>query len=322
MIERHYGRLARDGREHAVALLDALALERAVDATWTSNRSRANALSNSNTRPPRRLARRAWTLGGRRGSLSSPPPTTKELISRNFSKPSDGLASIPCGVNAGGVGRGLGPRASGRAAGPTGGGGCARISRLGGGLEGDCVAECFELFDEAAGAVFGGVAAGEPVGAEFAVGDAVGDDVVVGDQDVVVGGAGCFRVAAAAADLPVVGGEVGVLAAGGGVGGLGERGAQPGVAVASFAGAASVAGLVGVGADRGPGDEPLGAAENAHVEAALGDQHLGDVAFHARDGGEQVDQLGVGGGSDAGVERGNCLVERVDVGEQAGDEPR
>src|SRR6266702_1958197 len=166
----------------------------------------------------------------------------------------------------------------------------------------------------------GGVAAGEPVGAEFAVGDAVGDDVVVGDQDVVVGGAGCFRVAAAAADLPVVGGEVGVLAAGGGVGGLGERGAQPGVAVASFAGAASVAGLVGVGADRGPGDEPLGAAENAHVEAALGDQHLGDVAFHARDGGEQVDQLGVGGGSDAGVERGNCLVERVDVGEQAGDE--
>ena len=65
MIDRHYGHLARDSREHAVALLDALALERAVDATWTSNRSRANALSNSNTRPPRRLARRSvdarWT---------------------------------------------------------------------------------------------------------------------------------------------------------------------------------------------------------------------------------------------------------------------
>jgi hypothetical protein len=29
---RHYGRLACDSREHAVALLDALALERAVDA--------------------------------------------------------------------------------------------------------------------------------------------------------------------------------------------------------------------------------------------------------------------------------------------------
>ena len=47
------------------------------------------------------------------------------------------------------------------------------------------MAECFELFDEAAGAVFGGMAAGEPVGAEFAEGDVVADDVVVGDQDVV-----------------------------------------------------------------------------------------------------------------------------------------
>jgi hypothetical protein len=65
MIDRHYGHLARDGREHAVALLDALALERAVDAAWTSYRSRASALSNSNTRPPRRVARRSvdarWT---------------------------------------------------------------------------------------------------------------------------------------------------------------------------------------------------------------------------------------------------------------------
>jgi len=32
MIDRHYGRLARDSREHAVALLDALALERAKGA--------------------------------------------------------------------------------------------------------------------------------------------------------------------------------------------------------------------------------------------------------------------------------------------------
>jgi len=36
MIDRHYGHLANDSREHAVALLDALALERAVDAAWTS----------------------------------------------------------------------------------------------------------------------------------------------------------------------------------------------------------------------------------------------------------------------------------------------
>src|SRR5712691_10721980 len=36
MIDRHYGHLARDSREHAVWLLDALAVARAVDAGWTS----------------------------------------------------------------------------------------------------------------------------------------------------------------------------------------------------------------------------------------------------------------------------------------------
>jgi hypothetical protein len=35
MIDRHYGHLAHDSREHAVSLLDALAIERAVDAGRT-----------------------------------------------------------------------------------------------------------------------------------------------------------------------------------------------------------------------------------------------------------------------------------------------
>ena len=65
MNDRQYGHLARDSHVHAVSLLDALALERAVDAAWTSHRSRANALSNRNTRLPRRLAHRSvdalWT---------------------------------------------------------------------------------------------------------------------------------------------------------------------------------------------------------------------------------------------------------------------
>jgi hypothetical protein len=87
------------------------------------------------------------------------------------------------------------------------------VSGSGGGLEGDGVAERFELAHESAGAVLDRVAAGEPVGAEFAEGDAVAGDVVVGDQDVVAGCADGFGVAAAAADLPVVGGEVGALAA-------------------------------------------------------------------------------------------------------------
>src|SRR5213592_880069 len=140
------------------------------------------------------------------------------------------------------------------------------VSGSGGGLEGDGVAECFELADEPVGAVLDRVAAGEPVGAEFAEGDAVGDDVVVRDEDVVAGGADRFRVAAAAADLPVVGGEVGVLAAGGGAGGLGQRLAQPAVAVAGLAGAASATRGVEAGADGRPGDEVLGASEDGHVE--------------------------------------------------------
>jgi integrase len=36
MIDYHYGHLAHDSHEHAVSLLDALAIERAVDAGWTS----------------------------------------------------------------------------------------------------------------------------------------------------------------------------------------------------------------------------------------------------------------------------------------------
>lgn len=65
MIDRQYGHLANDSREHAVALMDALALERAVDAAWTSTGGRANVLSNSDSRRPRSRNRRRvdarWT---------------------------------------------------------------------------------------------------------------------------------------------------------------------------------------------------------------------------------------------------------------------
>jgi hypothetical protein len=41
MIDRHYGHLARDGREHAIRLLDALSADERppwtlVDARWTA----------------------------------------------------------------------------------------------------------------------------------------------------------------------------------------------------------------------------------------------------------------------------------------------
>ena len=53
------------------------------------------------------------------------------------------------------VGLRVGPRASGRAGGPTWRVGVWGVRGSGGGLEDDVVAERFELFDEPAGSVFG-----------------------------------------------------------------------------------------------------------------------------------------------------------------------
>ena len=78
-------------------------------------------------------------------------------------------------------------------------------------FEGDGVAELFELVDESAGAVFGGAAALGRVRAEVGVVDLVVHDVPVGDQQVVAGGADGLGQAAAAADVGVVRGEVGVF---------------------------------------------------------------------------------------------------------------
>ena len=65
MIDRHYGHLATDSRDHAVALLDALAFERAVDAAWTSPPRPARPLHQRSSRPHRTRTRRVvdarWT---------------------------------------------------------------------------------------------------------------------------------------------------------------------------------------------------------------------------------------------------------------------
>ena len=91
MIDLHYGHLAIDSYQHAVSLLDALALERVVDAGWTSARGSAKPHSDTGSRPHQDASRRAvdarWT--------SRPPTvstrTTEGLISSHFSEPSDGL---------------------------------------------------------------------------------------------------------------------------------------------------------------------------------------------------------------------------------------
>jgi hypothetical protein len=54
MIDLHYGHLAVDSHQHAVSLLDALALERAVDAGWTSARRPAKPRRATVSRPHRR----------------------------------------------------------------------------------------------------------------------------------------------------------------------------------------------------------------------------------------------------------------------------
>jgi integrase len=54
MIDLHYGHLAVDSYQHAVSLLDALALERAVDAGWTPARRPAKPHSDRVSRPYRR----------------------------------------------------------------------------------------------------------------------------------------------------------------------------------------------------------------------------------------------------------------------------
>jgi hypothetical protein len=51
MIDLHYGHLAHDGREHAVALLDNLAAEKAVDARWTLAAVLGKRLRSAQSRP-------------------------------------------------------------------------------------------------------------------------------------------------------------------------------------------------------------------------------------------------------------------------------
>jgi hypothetical protein len=65
MIDLHYGHLAVDSYQHAVSLLDALALERAVDAGWTSARRPAKPHGATVSRRRKGASRRAvdarWT---------------------------------------------------------------------------------------------------------------------------------------------------------------------------------------------------------------------------------------------------------------------
>jgi hypothetical protein len=75
MIDLHYGHLAVDSYQHAVSLLDALALERAVDAGWTPARRPAKPHSDTVSRPHKRASRRAvdarWTSKPRQATTGA-----------------------------------------------------------------------------------------------------------------------------------------------------------------------------------------------------------------------------------------------------------
>ena len=76
MIDLHYGHLAVDSYQHAVSLLDALAIERAVDAGWTLARRPAKPHSDTASMPHRsRLS-----AGGRRSvDVKGPKPPLPAL---------------------------------------------------------------------------------------------------------------------------------------------------------------------------------------------------------------------------------------------------
>jgi hypothetical protein len=80
MIDVHYGHLARDGREHAVALLDALAAE---ETAWTFGGRR-----NGN---PQRWADPWDVLWASRRPRVVYVVNTRSLYAGSFLKPPDGL---------------------------------------------------------------------------------------------------------------------------------------------------------------------------------------------------------------------------------------
>src|SRR5512133_3841892 len=122
-------------------------------------------------------------------------------------------------------------------------GGVGGFGRSGGWLEGDLVAERFELAHQVAGLAGGVDAVGVVVGAEVVeAGGGVGEQVPDDDQDGAGDGDQGLELADAFHETPVALAEEGV-----GGGGLPERGLEVGVAVAGGAGAAGGAGLDGPG---------------------------------------------------------------------------
>src|SRR5829696_5133431 len=151
------------------------------------------------------------------------------------------------------------------------------------------MSEAFELGDEASGVAFG-VAVGEVVAAEVAVGLAGGEHVPDRADHGVLDGAERTFVAASWFEAPVLGFEVVTLDADGGHGGLFEREVQPLGPVARPAGAALAGRLVVAGAQTGPGREMACGRKARHVGADLADDALRAAVLDARDRAQQLNR--------------------------------
>ena len=118
--------------------------------------------------------------------------------------------------------------------------------------------------------------------------------------------------------------EVGVLGAYGGVGALGQRDAQVGVAFAGVSGAPLAGGLVVGGADCGPAGGVAVGGEPVHVGAELGDDYLAVAGPDPGDRAQKLNLLRERGQSllDLLGQRRDHLLQIVQVREDLGDDQR
>src|SRR5215813_13687327 len=152
------------------------------------------------------------------------------------------------------------------------------------GLQGDLVAEGFELADVVALAALGVDPSVVEVAAQVGVaGGGVGEQVPDDDQQGPADGHDGFLAAPAAGDPPVPLAQEGVGAGGGG-GGVAENPGQVAVAVPGGVLAFLLpGGLLDAGGELGPGDQVPGGGEAAHVGADLGQDRVGGGGADAGD---------------------------------------
>ena len=165
----------------------------------------------------------------------------------------------------------------------------------------------------------------EVVAAEIAVGLAGGEHVPVGDEHRVLDGAERAAVPEAGFEPLVLGLEVAVFGAGRGQRGFLERDPEELAALAGRPERRLPADWSLPGQRPGPGGEVPGGGEHAHVDADLGDHHLGGAGGDAGDRGGQRDGR-LPGRAQLGLDRlgelGDLLVEEVQVREDRADDQR